>query len=330
MTALSQRSIWLGYGLLAAGLGLIVMGLRATYDTPEPRELPQVEVPDPGVEAPARQADKPSAVECYLGVVVASEAVDVVAETAGRVEEVQVQLGDVVTRHQQLAVLDTETVDHQLAIEHASLSTAEAQQRRSALATDRAEQEHRRRLALEDLISQQDIESSKFQLDSAKVELDVAKAAVAQVQARIEQLETRLDRCKIRAPFDGKVALRYLDAGAVVTPGTPVVRLIGSGGLFARFAVPPEQAASVSLGMPLRVEIETLQIVAQGEVRHISPEIDADSQTVIIEASLEPPPEPRLAIPAGAVVRVSAQTGEDSPSCLDSSASSRLSLAPRV
>ncbi len=318
MTSSRRRQLWIGFGLLVACAGLIAIGLRRASGPPESLEDPRTVPPGSVAETPVQRTDEPPAARCYLGVVVASEAVDVVAETEGRVEEVRVHLGDAVTRDQQLAVLDTKTVDDQLAIERAGLSTAEAQQRRVALEAERADQEHRRRVAMKELISKQEIESSRFQLDSARVELEVAVAEVAQVQARIEQLETRRERCKIRAPFDGKVVLRYLDAGTVVTPGTPVVRLIGSAGLLARFAVPPEQAASVSLGMPLRIEIETPPVVARGVVQHIAPEIDAASQMVLIEARVESPAEPDHSIPAGAVARVSAQTAEDSPSCLDS------------
>ncbi len=318
MTVSRRRQLWMSFGLLMACAGLIAIGLRRASGPPESLEDPRIAPPDSVAETPVQSPDEPAAARCYLGVVVASEAVDVVAETEGRVEEVRVHLGDAVTRDQQLAVLDTKSVDDQLAIERASLQTAEAQQRRVVLEAERADQEHRRRLAMKELISQQDVESSRFQLDSARVELEVAVAEVAQVQARIEQLETRLKQCKIRAPFDGKVVLRYLDAGTVVTPGTPVVRLIGSAGLLTRFVVPPEQAAAVSMGMPLRIELETLPVVARGVVQHIAPEIDTATQMVLIEARLESPAEPGPSIPAGAVARVSAQTAEDSPSCLDS------------
>jgi RND family efflux transporter MFP subunit len=314
MTVPQRKLLWIGFGLVLVCAGLLAVGLRSPSDAPEALlDLRDVQpVPE---QVPSPQAGVAETMRCYLGVVVAGEEVDVVAETGGRVEELAVHPGDAVIRGQQLAALETARLEDQLAVERASLSTAQAQQRRVALQVDRADREHQRRLALQELISKQDVESSRFELDAAKLDLEVAVAESARVQARIEQIETELERCKIRAPFDGEIALRYVDAGAVVTPGTPMVRLIGSASLLARFAVPPEQAAEIGVGMSIRVEIETLRIAIRGVVQSISPEIDAATQMVILEASVEPPAGE--SIPAGAVARVSPQTAADAPSCLD-------------
>ena len=65
-----------------------------------------------------------------------------------------------------------------------------------------------------------------------------ARAAVAEKSARVKQLRSALNDLELRAPFDGTVSLRYVDAGAVVGPTTPIVRLINPDNLWVRFAIP--------------------------------------------------------------------------------------------
>ena len=82
----------------------------------------------------------------------------------------------------------------------------------------------------------------------------MARSRTAEQAARVRQLETSLSRNEIRAPFDGRVAERFADAGAVVGPGTPVVRLISAGDLLVRAAVPPEEARRLKAGDPVTVD----------------------------------------------------------------------------
>jgi RND family efflux transporter MFP subunit len=309
-----QRLLWSLLGFLVAAAVFLTLELKRTSRAAD--RSPAAPSAAPVAVAAADPAPAPEA-ECYLGVVLASEAVEVVAEIEGRVEELPVRVGDRVERGELLARLDTRRLRHQLTIERADLATARAQRDRIALEAERAEQEHQRRLALEGLLSQEESESSKFDRDRARLELQVADAELARVEARIEQLETDLERSELRAPFDGVVALRYLDPGAVATPGTPVVRLIGARAQMVRFAVPPESAEEVAIDLPVRIEVEDLGFARTGTVEHIAPEIDTASQMVFVEARLDPAatPEP---IPSGAVARVApVPSGRPAPSsCL--------------
>ena len=87
----------------------------------------------------------------------------------------------------------------------------------------------------------------------------------------------------------------------MVTSGTRVVRLISSGALLVRFAVPPEEIATLAVGSRVRVEVEVLRRAFEAEVRQRAPEIDPPSQMIFVEAHLE---APEVAIPSGAVARV--------------------------
>lgn len=229
--------------------------------------------------------DTPAPV-CHLGVVLAQETVDVASEIDGNLREVTVRVGEPVTRGQVIAALDTTSLGHQLAIERATLRTAVADRRRQEIETGRTQQEHQRRLALQGLLSKEEEEKARFQAETASAMFEAAEAEVARVEARIAQLETQFERSEIRAPFDAIVSQRYLDPGAVVRPGAPILRLISAEGLLTRFAVRPEEASSVPIGTPVRVEVELLGLALRGTVEHLAPEIDAASQRIFVEARI--------------------------------------------
>jgi RND family efflux transporter MFP subunit len=314
--------LWMGVGVVLTAAAFFALGPRSPARSAAEPEAGSAARAERAAGAEPREASRPAAPDCYVAVVLASEKVDVVAEIEGHLEGVLLDVGDTVEHHQRLAVVNSEDLRHQLAIERANLANARARRRRTALQVDQADQEHRRRLALEGILSEEQTEASKFELDTARAELEIAEAELAQVAARIEQLEATLEKSEIRSPFDGTVALRYLDVGAKVVPGTPVLQLISSAELVARFAVPPEAAARVAIGAPVRVELEDFDRVFAGSVVHRAPEIDAVSQMMFMEALLSPGAGP--AIPAGAVARVSViPPGEAPPACLDRPQSAR-------
>ncbi len=247
----------------------------------------------------------------FLGVVLARQAVDVAAEVSGQLLEVRVRPGSPVARDEVVATLDTRLLQHQLTRERAQRKTAEARYRRSAVEVAKAEKEEDRRQALGDLVSAEEAERARFQTETAAAALEEAEAEVTQAAARIEELEARLARSLIRAPFAGTVALRYLDPGAVVSPATPVVRLISTADLMARFAVPSAQASGIAVGAPVRLTLDDQEEPLAGVVDHVAPEIDAASRMVFVEARLEVSAESARSISFGALARVA--VGEDQP-----------------
>jgi multidrug efflux pump subunit AcrA (membrane-fusion protein) len=83
------------------------------------------------------------------------------------------------------------------------------------------------------------------------------------------------------------VATRYLDPGAIVRSGTPIVRLISAGSYVVRFAVPPEQSARLHLGERIGFHPESREIEMPGTISQIAPQVDTASQMVFAEADLD-------------------------------------------
>ncbi|MEM8995734.1 MAG: efflux RND transporter periplasmic adaptor subunit [Acidobacteriota bacterium] len=246
----------------------------------------------PPQQAPRGASGEPAPPRCHLGVVIAKREVDVSAESAGRLVRVPVKVGDVVTRGSTLASLDQQILSHDIEAEQAALEVAVAERTLRQVQANRAEQEAHRRQGLKALLADEEIARTQSEHREAVALLASAEAEILRIRARLERTRTLLERSDVVAPFDGVVAARYLDSGATVVAGTPVVRLIDSKERRVRFVVPPERAPEFTRGTPVRVEVESLgdpDRVASttGVVSRQAPEIDAASRKVFVEADLE-------------------------------------------
>ena len=249
-----------------------------------------------------------------VGVVVAHKVVDLTSEVQGRLEAIHVEMGDRVAREDILAELDTWSVERDLEMAQAALQSALAGEHRAALEYDQAREIFGRRNAVPDAWSVEELASTRATMEMKAASLDVSRASTIREQAAVEKLQETLAAMVIRAPFDGMVAERYQDPGAMVYSGTPVVKLISNDELWVRFAVPEDQAGGVAPGMMVTVEVPAVVATAvagtaaegqvTGSVAHIAPEIDPASQTLTVEAVLTIPDGLRHQVRSGMTARV--------------------------
>jgi RND family efflux transporter MFP subunit len=269
-----------------------------------------VDAPDPKIAAkPAPAAPVEPERKGWLGVVVARESVDVTADSQGRLQAVYVSIGDRVKRGDRIASLDTRIAAQDLEMARSSLQGDEADERRAADELSEAQARNDRRQKNPDFFSKEDLADVALKAKTAAAALEVARSRTAEQKAKIKQLETSLGRNEIRAPFDGRVAARFADAGALVGPGTPVVRLISAGDLMVRAAVPPEEAHHLEPGNPVTATVRSLGLAVPGTIQRIAPEVDAASQMVLIEVRLDLTPSSESRLQTGQVVDVALKQG---------------------
>lgn len=125
---------------------------------------------------------------------------------------------------------------------------------------------------------------SQSQLDEAlsrerMAEQDVEQARVARDRARLD-----LSRASVRAPFDGIVAERLLQAGEFVASGTPLLRLVNDRDLEVVARAPLTTADSVSTGAVAQLIDGDRK--GSGRVRAVIPVGDDRSRMVELRIAL--------------------------------------------
>ncbi len=215
----------------------------------------------------------------YVGVLTPRETSEVTAPFTSRVQKLMVGLGETVKKGQAIAVLDDRPLRDELAIAKAELKQA------SMVSGAAASRYATERQALKANVS------SRADVTAAGFESGKAGAVVEQARTKIAQIEQRLKETKLTATIDGKVALRYVDEGARVTEGQPVLRVISSGELFVKFAVPSDDSRKVSPGDLLEIRFEKTKTVTQGVVKTVAPELDPIAQMILAEAEIKDPPK---------------------------------------
>ncbi len=200
--------------------------------------------------------------------------IQVVAQVAARLLRLSRDEGDRVAKGEVLAVLDD--ADYSLAHDRAkaALATAQANRAHAMAEKERAES----------LLKTGGI-TDKDRL-SADVALQVAEAGVAQAKAEESIAALQLDRCRITAPFTGRVAKRHVDAGAMLASGTPVFTLVDDAVLEFRAAAPSTDWARAAIGADVDVTTDAVPgYRARGHVARVVPLVDERSRSfdVVVE-----------------------------------------------
>ncbi|MEM9214809.1 MAG: efflux RND transporter periplasmic adaptor subunit [Cyanobacteria bacterium P01_F01_bin.150] len=260
----------------------------------------------------------------YSGKIVARRSSDLGFEQAGTLVDVLVDEGDAVAKGEPLARLDIRSLEAQrqqleaqrrqaqarfqeLQIgprqEDISAAQATVDDLQAQLALARLQQQRRDNLYSEGAISLEARDEAAFgaealtgRLNQAQSQLDELQAGtrveqvsaqdalVDEVEAALKNLDVSISKSTIYAPFDGRISLRWLDEGAVVSPGQAVIRLVEGSALEARIGVPSQMANRIITGSQHTIDVNG-QVVS-GRVTALLPELDDASQTVTVVMTL--------------------------------------------
>ena len=224
----------------------------------------------------------------YSGELV-GEVSDISPQVSGLLVDVPARIGQRVAADTVLAVIADVEVRNQLQEARGQLGVAEANRDRAAAELVGVEADYQRAMELYDqgLLSEQEQQQVTSQYATTKANLAAGEAQVRQSAAREALLAEQFANTRVRAPFDAVVSDRYLDRGALVQPGTPILRLVEEAPLLVQFRVPERDLAAVQTGAAFDVATEaTGDQTFSGAVRRVAGEVRRNDRTVLVEGEL--------------------------------------------
>jgi len=126
----------------------------------------------------------------------------------------------------------------------------------------------------------------------SKTQLAQSEAAYAQAQAGLATMNVALANTHIKAPFDGIVDDRYVNAGDYMRPGDKCEMVIAPEPFLATGTVSEQDVGGISLGDPATVKLVTGETVT-GKVTFVADRADQMTRAFRIEVEL-PNPDAKL------------------------------------
>lgn len=221
--------------LLWAAAGVALLSLTVFQVLQASPTRPRTETP---TRVPARTLAAEGRVVAYPGA-----EVSLAAERAGRLLQVRVQEGQSVRRGELVAEIDSAELRAALEESQARVRAAQAELRLASV-----NQERRRQLRADGVVS-------TLEFDQAERDLDTARARLETARAEVQRYEAQLAKTRILAPIAGTVTARVADAGEMVDVGSPVATLADLGRLRIEGEADEADAAFLNVGLPVTIEV---------------------------------------------------------------------------
>jgi membrane fusion protein (multidrug efflux system) len=196
-----------------------------------------------------------------LGNARANESVDISTKTSNIVTEVTFRDGERVKRGQVLVQLDNAQARADVAAAQAAVTESETLYNRSR-----------------ELLNTQALSKSSF---------DQLEATLKANRARLAAANARLEDTVIRAPFSGRVGLRRVSVGTLVSPGDVITTLDDTSVIKLDFSVPENFLASLREGLSIRATAPAFPGRSfAGAVASIDSRVDMTTRSVTVRALL--------------------------------------------
>ena len=291
----SRRRIWVIAIVGVMAIVIVLVGIKAGQIGTMSKAGKSFAPPPEAVTSAKVEAVRWQASRAAVGTLVAVRAVTVASELPGLVRELGFDSGAVVRRGDVLVKLDTSVEEAQLAAAEADATLAKTSVRRARLLREGN--------------------------SNTPAELEAAEARASQSAANAAVLRATIAKKTIRAPFDGRVAIRQIELGQIVASGTPIASLQSVSPIHAEFYLPQQALADLKTSMHARLHTDVYpQQTWDGLITTVNPEVDVATRNVRVRATfpnsdgklrpgmfanvevLSPDDRPALIIPATAVI----------------------------
>ena len=213
------------------------------------------------------------------GAIAAQTRTDLSFRVSGKITERYFDRGEHVKANQVLARLESQDEESEVRSATAGVESAQAQVHQATAAFER----QRNLLATGN--------TTRREHDQAEANRRVAEAQLEQARAQLTQAQDQLSYTVLRAPADGVIVDRMAEAGQVIAQAQAIYGLALDGPRDAVFNVNEWVLANLAMDRGLAVAlVSDPSVRTLGDVREISPAVDARTMTVAVKIGLRGTP----------------------------------------
>lgn len=239
-------------------VGLFVIALLAASCGGEDKKAVADTSPAVAVEVKTVSEDNSSPFLTVSGKVEAIESADISTRMMGYVDKIYVQVGDKVRNGQLLISVNNADVSAKLAQVNAGIVEATA-------AFTNAEKDYNRFTVLF-----QENSATQKELDDITANYNMAKARLESAKQMKNEVNAQLSYANIRAPFNGVVTNKFIDAGDMANPGVPLLEVESPGKYQVLAMVPESEILEIKKDSEVTIEIKALNETLPGKVTEVS------------------------------------------------------------
>lgn len=192
------------------------------------------------------------------GKIEAVKSANISTRMMGYVDKIYVGVGDKVRDGQLLMSVNNADVSAQLAQVNAGITEAEA-------AYKNAEKDYNRFTTLF-----QENSASQKELDDITANYNMAKARLESAKQVRNGVNAQMGYANIRAPFDGVVTNKFIDAGDMANPGMPLLEVESPSKYQVLAMVPESEILAVKNDSEVTVQIKAMNKNIKGKVTEVS------------------------------------------------------------
>jgi HlyD family secretion protein len=231
-----------------------------------------------------------------VGSLVGAQTVDIVPRAQGRLQSIDVRIGDSVSRGQVLAKVEDQELLEQLRQADASFEVARAtiRQREADLSFAKTNLDRNKSLFERHLLPRQSLDDAEARHQASQAQLDLAQAQLQQASSRREELRINLANTTVKSPVNGFVAKRFVDPGAFVTQNIQLLSVVDISivRLVVNLVERDLRKVNVGAGAAMSVDAYPGENFA-GRVARVAPVLDPATRTAEMEIEV-PNPTGRL------------------------------------
>ncbi|MEM8797575.1 MAG: efflux RND transporter periplasmic adaptor subunit [Pseudomonadota bacterium] len=220
-------------------------------------------------------------------------------EVAGRLEEVNLDVGQRISEGDILASLDTTSLEIQVQTAEATLAEMQS------LARNAAEDAERKATLLERQVV------SRAIADEARTEAETSAARVVQAQRELDNARENLSKAELIAPFDGIINSVEVDSFANVGVGGAVATIYAADAFESSFSVSFEVVNRLAVGKKVNVRLaDNPSVVLDGHVSELGARADTVSSFPVVVKLNETDPSMKAGMAVEIAIEFTVPLGE--------------------